>query len=173
MNGSLPIAVAAIVAGGVVIEYGVRHTRTAFAGTGSTSSPTSSGQPVGGTDMAAFRDALQARGLTKVAAAGVVGNIWQESSGNPNTPGGGLAQWIGKRWANLVSFAGTSHPNATQQLDFLVNELASGTQGLTVAQLNAASTPQQAATLFSQQFERPGNPQLANRINYANQAYNA
>lgn len=42
MNSNLAIIVASIVAGGIVIEYGVRHTRTAFAGNSSPTSSTSS-----------------------------------------------------------------------------------------------------------------------------------
>lgn len=172
MARNLPVAFGLLLAGGLLIDKGAQAVSGAFSnGTapgGITTGPAPSSQT-----MASYRDALTARGLTKVAAAGVVGNIWQESSGDPNAPGGGLAQWIGSRWQALVSMAKTASPSASQQLDFLVSELKSGSQGLTLAELNQAATPTQAATLFSQKYERPGNPMLANRIIYADQAFKA
>ena len=105
---------------------------------------------------------LEQNGLTKTAAAGVVGNLQQESSLNPAAAGGGLAQWQAPRGPTDTSLGG--------QLSYLVTDLRTNYTGL-LAQLNAATTPGQAATLFSNQYERPGNPQLQNRINYANAAY--
>jgi hypothetical protein len=105
---------------------------------------------------------LQAAGLTRTAAAGVVGNLQQESGLNPNESGGGLAQWQAPRGPSDWSLAG--------QLAYLVSDLK-GPYASLLAQLNQASTPAQAATLFSDNYERPGIPMIGNRINYANQAY--
>lgn len=140
------------------------------------SSPSSSPPPgPGGSSMASYRNYLQSQGLSKVAAAGVVGNLWQESGGNPKEPGGGLAQWIGARWTALLAFAhthGLSPDSSEAQLAYLVNDLR-GPYSSLLSQLNAATTPGQAATLFSNLYERPSDPQLENRVNYAQQAYAA
>ena len=109
-----------------------------------------------------IRDYLVSQGLTKTAAAGVVGNLQQESSLNPNAPGGGLAQWQPPRGPTDWSLSG--------QLKYLVNDLKTSYSGL-LSQMNAAATPGQAATLFCDQYERPGMPMLQNRIAYADAAY--
>jgi hypothetical protein len=145
----------------------------AGAGTAVANAATSSAPAAGTQSMAQVRDYLQSRGLSKVAASGVVGNIWQESSGDPNAPGGGLVQWIGSRWTALVAFAqlqGLSPNSESAQLQYLVHELFTQYPGL-VNQINSASSPAEAATLVSQQYERPSTPMLSNRINYANQAF--
>ncbi len=111
-----------------------------------------------------IRDYLVSQGLTKTAAAGVVGNLQQESSLNPNAPGGGLAQWQPPRGPTDWSLSG--------QLKYLVHELKSSYPGL-LAQMNTAASPGAAATLFCNQYERPGMPMLQNRIAYANSAYAA
>ena len=114
---------------------------------------------------------LQAQGLSKIAAAGVIGNIMQESGGNPSEVGGGLAQDVGVEWSALTSFAGTQTPDAKQQLDFIVSQLRTGATGLSLSQLNAATSPAAAALLFSGDYEHPGLPMNANRERYAQQAY--
>jgi cell wall-associated NlpC family hydrolase len=109
-----------------------------------------------------IRDYLVSRGLTKTAAAGVIGNLQQESSLNPNAPGGGLAQWQPPRGPSDWSLSG--------QLKYLVNDLKTSYSGL-LTQMNAAGSPGEAATLFCNEYERPGMPMLQNRIAYANAAY--
>jgi hypothetical protein len=118
---------------------------------------------------------LVANGLTPIAAAGVVGNLQQESSLNAGEAGGGLAQWIGSRWNALEAFAsrlGLSPSSQSAQLQYLVSDLKSN-YASTLAAINAASSPEQAATIFSDQYERPGVPDLANRQGYAQSAYKA
>ena len=109
-----------------------------------------------------IRDYLVSQGLTKTAAAGVVGNLQQESSLNPGAPGGGLAQWQPPRGPTDWSLSG--------QLKYLVNDLKSSYPGL-LAQMNAAASPGEAATQFCDQYERPGAPMLQNRIAYADAAF--
>lgn len=180
MPGNLPVAFAALLAGGLLIDKGAAATKQAFGG--SSSSPSSSSTaiattPAVGTASAsgakAIRNYLTAGGLTKVAAAGVVGNLQQESGLRSDAPGGGLAQWIGSRWTALVAFAGRLGlaPSSEQaQLDYLLAELRTS-YPLTLQQLNAASTPAEAAVIFQNQYERPSVPMQANRIAYANAAY--
>ena len=115
---------------------------------------------------------LTKQGLTPAQAAGVVGNLQQESSLNPAEPGGGLAQWIGGRWSALLRFAkaqGADPNSAPLQAEYLWHELTTSERGALTA-LKQTSTPQQAARVFSQQFERPSEPMLANRERYAREA---
>lgn len=103
----------------------------------------------------------QSKGLTKAQAAGIAGNARQESSFNPNEPGGGLFQDIGSR-------APSGTGSTLHQLESAWRELQ-GTQ--TLARLKATKTPQEAARVFSEEFERPGEPDLPNREKYAAEAY--
>lgn len=101
---------------------------------------------------------LLAMGLTPNAAAGVAGNIYQESHGNPgesDSAGGGL---FGETTSNGGTVSGGS---LSQQLSALKSYIAANGS---VADINAhASSPEAAATYFSNQYERPGIPDLANR----------
>lgn len=116
------------------------------------------------------------QGLSPAASAGIVGNLEQESGLNPeygyNNPSGeGIAQWMGsRRNPNLVT--GNPSVDLQNQLQYITQELqANPSYGL--AQLEQASTPAQAADIFSQYYERPGTPDLSNRENYAVQVYQA
>jgi Phage tail lysozyme len=101
---------------------------------------------------------LLAMGLTPNAAAGVAGNIYQESHGNPSigsAAGGGL---FGETIANSGSASGGS---LAEQLSALSKYIAANGS---VADINAhASSPQAAAVYFSDKYERPGIPALATR----------
>src|SRR5580765_4122503 len=98
---------------------------------------------------------LQAAGLTPEQAAGVVGNAQQESSLNPRAAGGGLFQGIGGR-------ARLGRGNARQQVKTALSE-----EPNVWKRIRRAKTPEEAARIFSQQFERPGVPMLGNREKYA------
>ena len=106
----------------------------------------------------AIYQALLSMGLNANAAAGVAGNIYQESHGNPgagNAAGGGL---FGETIANGGSAGGGS---LTSQLSALKSYIAANGS---VADINAhASSPAAAAAYFSNQYERPGIPALSNR----------
>jgi TP901 family phage tail tape measure protein len=106
---------------------------------------------------------LMAHGLTAAQAAGVVGNLQQESSLNPNAPGGGLDQGQGSR-----AHGGT----VAQQIEAIWKELE-GSEHATLVALKAAKSPAEAARIFSEKFERPGKPMLGNRERYADEAYKA
>lgn len=108
----------------------------------------------------------------RVGAAGIAGNLMQESSDDPGRAGGGLAQWQGSRYTGLVKYAqsrGLPATSAQAALGYLVQDLKGPYAGLT-NQLRSAKDPGTAATLFSNIYERPGTPMLANRVNYARQA---
>lgn len=103
---------------------------------------------------------LTSHGFNDNAAAGILGNIEQESGGNPsagsNPPGSGLIQQLGYPTGTTLAAA----MNA-----MMVYIKANGS----VADINAhASSPSGAALYFSQKYERPGNPQNQNREQSAN-----
>jgi hypothetical protein len=126
------------------------------------------------------------KGLSKVQAAGIIGNLMQESSVNPGAvqygggPGRGIAQWsVGGRWDtshhdNVTWFAGlhgTSRWSLGTQLDFIWYELTSIGYGL--SSLRAASTVSAATIAFQDRFEICGQCDATNRIRFAQQALNA
>jgi hypothetical protein len=123
------------------------------------------------------------KGLTKIQAAGVVGNLMQESSCNPGAvqfgggPGRGIAQWsVGGRWDtsrndNVTSYAsqhGLSRGALMTQLNFIWYELTTFS-GYGLAQLRAATTVTAAVAAFQNKFEICGTCASANRIRFANE----
>lgn len=98
-------------------------------------------------------------GFNANAAAGWLGNIEQESGGNPaagsNPPGGGLIQKLG-------------YPT-TNTLEQNMQEIITYTeQNGSIADINSHSTsPTAAATYISEHYEKPGIPDLSNRIQSA------
>jgi hypothetical protein len=122
------------------------------------------------------------QGLPGVAAAGIVGNWQQESNLNPSESGGYIAQWGGSRLTGLQGLAQQQGKPVTDlgvQLAWTWHELSTGyTSALNG--LRSASTPAQAATVFCNIFEEPGDPNcmgapvwLSKRIQYAQDAYQA
>jgi hypothetical protein len=109
-----------------------------------------------------------------------MGNLMQESSLDPTKPGGGLAQWIGSRGADLQLYAtstGGRVNDLNTQLNFLWDELKKGTQSgptgtVTVDKLNSFTNVKDVTDFFSKNYERPGDPQLQNREKYASEFYN-
>lgn len=101
---------------------------------------------------------LLAMGLSTNAAAGVAGNIYQESHGNPgigSSAGGGL---FGETIANAGSASGGS---LTQQLQALHAYIV---KNGSIADINAhAGSVQEAADYFEKQYERAGAPALSTR----------
>jgi len=98
---------------------------------------------------------LESQGFTAIAGAGIVGNLQQESGLNPGETGGGLAQWGGSRYSAMVSWVagrGMSPSSMGGQLEYLVFEIRSRYPQL-VSQLNSATSPEQAATMFETTYE--------------------
>jgi hypothetical protein len=98
---------------------------------------------------------LRAAGATPNAAAGILGNIEQESGGNPeagaNPPGKGLIQILGDPGGSLAE-------DLNKTLEYI-------RQNGSIKDINAhSSTPSQAALYFSTKYERP-NPADANNAN--------
>lgn len=119
------------------------------------------------------------KGLTPAQAAGIVGNIDQESGGNPDQhqfgggPGYGLCQWeAGARKNDLQRFANQEHKpisDLNMQLDFIWHEM-NGSESGSLRALRGATNARQAADIFERTYERAGTPNNWARENYAQQA---
>jgi len=127
------------------------------------------------------------KGLSKVQAAGIVGNLVQESSVNAsavqygNGPGRGIAQWgIRQRWDrspndNVAWFASRHHASRwslNTQLDFIWYELKTF-QHYGFAALHAARTVSAATKAFQDHFEVCGTCDSRQRLTYAQRALKA
>jgi hypothetical protein len=131
-------------------------------GTGSRGVPKCTG--TGGmlpANYAAIVSFLTAHGYTGIAAAGIAGNIFQESLGNPESVGSGGGGLIG--WTPLPSGLVTGNPAADLQTQ--LNALLTYNQQWSqfIPALNAATSATQAADIFMNDFERPGIPAAGNR----------
>jgi MYXO-CTERM domain-containing protein len=145
------------------------------------------GEPVGETsealgfanDQAAF-DYFLSKGLANYQAAGIVGNLDQESGVDPTAvqaggPGRGIAQWsVGGRWDtdandNAVWYAtqqGQSVDSLQLQLDFVWYELTTFPDyGL--AALKASTNVTDATVAFQNDFEGCGTCDQSQRVTYA------
>ncbi len=118
------------------------------------------------------------KGLKSWQSAGVVGNLLQESSLDPNAkqygggPGRGIAQWsVGGRWNQLVAYAnnrGVSPWALTTQLDFIWHELTT-VSAYGLAELKASTNVTQATIVFQDKYEICGSCAQSTRISYAKQ----
>jgi len=117
------------------------------------------------------------KGLSDIQSAAIVGNLMQESGVDPtsvqaNGPGHGIAQWSEPgRWDNLLSFADSSGQNPTDlgtQLDFMWQELTTSYSGA-LSDLKTKTDITSATTSFEVNYEAAGDPQMQNRIDYANE----
>jgi Phage tail lysozyme len=129
-------------------------------------------------DKAAF-DFFVAKGLTNFQAAGIVGNLDQESGVNPASvqsggPGRGIAQWsVGGRWDtsandNATSYAtsqGESRGSLNLQLEFIYYELSHIGYGF--ADLKATTNVTDATVAFMAKYEICGDCIQTQRVNYA------
>lgn len=111
----------------------------------------SSPQQVSGNRKKAM-DYFQSKGLTKHAAAGLVGNLIRESGLDPsalNKKNGalGIAQWLGDRKKALISKYG-KNPTFEQQLDFIWEELNSTHKKGLQALQNSQTVDEAAANAF-------------------------
>ncbi len=104
---------------------------------------------------------LLAHGYSANAAAGIAGNIWQESGGNPESVGDGGGGLIG--WTPLPGGYVTGNPSADLQTQ--LNAILTFNQiwAQYIPALNAAASPAQAADIYVTDFERAGIPAAANR----------
>lgn len=138
---------------------------------------------------------LRAKGFSKAAACGILGNMYQESGVNPTSiqgngrgPAAGICQWENYntksgRWKRLYDRAeeqGVEWTDLKLQLDFMIWELSGGDAAckhlmeVNYGGLNAfkSTTDVEWATeVFERCFERAGKPMMTNRITKANQYF--
>jgi hypothetical protein len=112
-------------------------------------------------NYAAIVDFLTAHGYTDMAAAGIAGNIYQESKGDPESVGSGGGGLIG--WTPLPAGLVTGNPAADLQAQLSALLTYNQQWAQYIPMLNAATTPTQAAEVFMDYFERPGIPAAYNR----------
>lgn len=142
---------------------------------------TSQGAPIG-KDVAdrAAADMKQfiAMGYSQAAASGIVGNFITESGLNPNATGDfndktgrptafGKGQWRFDRWDALQQFASGQHGSpydSSIQNQFADYELKTKFPQIYAA-LMAAKTPEDAARIFMNGFEKPNADPSINHIN--------
>lgn len=112
-------------------------------------------------NYAAIVSFLTAHGYTGIAAAGIAGNIYQESMGNPESVGSGGGGLIG--WTPLPAGFVTGNPAADLQTQLAAILTFNQQWAAYIPALNAATSPAQAADIYVQDFERAGIPAAASR----------
>ena len=112
-------------------------------------------------NYAAIVSFLTAHGYTGNAAAGIAGNIWQESGGNPESVGDGGGGLIG--WTPLPGGYVTGNYAADLQTQLTAVLAFNRIWSQYIPALNAASSPAAAAAIYVTDFERAGIPAVGNR----------
>lgn len=119
---------------------------------------------------------LMSMGFTASAAAGVVGNLVQESGLRTDAIGdngtsGGLAQWHNERWEKLKRFAaarGKDWIDLDTQIEFLAEEMRTSYAD-TYAKMQSAELPEIAGQIMTDEYEKPDSASA----NYAQRQANA
>ena len=114
------------------------------------------------------------KGLSKHAAAGIIGNLMVESNLKTNIKGDGgkafgLAQWHPDRQIGLKALAkkfGTDVSDFNTQLEYIWQELNT-THKSALQHLLKSTNSKEATIAFMRHFEKPGKPNLQKRINFA------
>jgi hypothetical protein len=112
-------------------------------------------------NYAAIVGYLTAHGYTALAAAGIAGNIYQESRGNPESVGTGGGGLIG--WTPLPAGFVTGDVEADLQTQLAALLTYNNQWAQYIPALNAAKNATEAAYLYMTYFERPGIPAAYNR----------
>ena len=112
-------------------------------------------------NYAAIVNFLTSHGYTPNAAAGIAGNVWQESGGNPESVGDGGGGLIG--WTPLPGGYVTGNPSADLQIQLAAILTFNQIWSQYIPALNAASSPAAAAAIYVTDFERAGIPAVGNR----------
>jgi hypothetical protein len=112
-------------------------------------------------NYAAIMSFLTSHGYTGNAAAGIAGNIYQESGGNPESEGDGGGGLIG--WTPLPGGYVTGNPSADLQTQLAAILTFNHIWAQYIPALNAASSPAAAAAIYVTDFERAGIPAVGNR----------
>ncbi len=115
----------------------------------------------------------QGKGIAPHIAAGIVGNLIQESQLNPNAKGDGgratgIAQWHPDRFEALKTWAGRRNPyELNTQLDYILHE---ANQRGDMDRLQQTKNSSEAAFTFAKYYERPKNIEPV-RMGYAQRLY--
>jgi hypothetical protein len=104
---------------------------------------------------------LTTHGYTKLAAAGIAGNMYQESKGDPESVGSGGGGLIG--WTPLPPGYVTGNPAADLRTQLAAVLTYNQQWSQYIPALNAATSATAAADIYMNYFERPGIPAAANR----------
>jgi hypothetical protein len=104
---------------------------------------------------------LTSHGYTGSAAAGIAGNIYQESGGNPESEGDGGGGLIG--WTPLPGGYVTGNPAADLHTQLAAILAFNQIWAQYIPALNAASSPAAAADIYVTDFERAGVPAAGTR----------
>lgn len=138
------------------------------------------------TGLRLMGDLQETFGITKAQAAGIVGNLDYETGGfkylqeiKPIVPGSkggrGFAMWTGPRRKDFEAWAKENNldPDSYEaSFGFLVHEVQNTSEGRFMEDLEKTNTPEEAARVFSNQYLRPGKPNINQRISSSNNYYN-
>ena len=111
---------------------------------------------------------LVSKGLTATQAAGIVGNVMQESGGgtfnidpnalNPSSGAYGIAQWYAGRKTTLTNYAKEQNKPVNDlgmQMDFFWKELSSNYKSSVLEPIQAANNLEEVTRIFLEKFEVP------------------
>ena len=112
-------------------------------------------------NYAAIVQFLTEHGYTALAAAGIAGNIYQESKGDPESVGSGGGGLIG--WTPLPAGFVTGNPAADLRTQLAAVLSYNQQWSAYIPALNAATSAADAADIYMNYFERPGIPAASNR----------
>lgn len=135
------------------------------------------GQVSGKGNRAKVWNMLMGQGFSQAAAAGIIGNLMQESGVDPNSnqggggPGRGIMQWtVNERWASMQSWAKKRNMN-TRDLDTQVQWMLKEMKDYGVLKKMKGMNDVERATLyFENTMERAGVPNMDARYKYAREA---
>jgi uncharacterized protein (TIGR02594 family) len=133
----------------------------------------------GGINANKAMDYFMSKGWSKEQAAGIVGNLQQESGAGLNPAAQnkngmyGLAQWDSNRRAGFEKKYGKSIKGSTaeEQMEYINWELTQGPEKRAGKALKNATNAQEAAHIFEKKYERSGGSALDKRIANANKIY--
>jgi hypothetical protein len=143
--------------------------------TGNVTAPAQAVQTMG--EMTKY---LESQGIPGVEAAGIVGNLMQESQLNPTdaspATGFGMAQWGTSWWATVSAWIAAHGQNPFSAGGQLMYIAANVTQGLAAGQysdyvglrsdLRAATTPEVAAIVWMNDYEQCSGAGSAGSLNF-------
>jgi hypothetical protein len=137
------------------------------AGGGATGTPTPS-------SASAVMQFFIAKGWTPAQAAGFAANLQVESNFNPAAVGDGgraygIAQWHPDRQRNFQAWSGRDIRGSTveQQLEFMHFEMTQGAERRAGSMIRQTTTPEQAAAVIDQYYERSNGHARARRMQLA------